>query len=122
MRWLTVFDTGASAGAIGLSTAIQTTNVNGVRITATGGNFVTLFGTGLVGTTISGAISFTMPAASTKVVIADLAPSTAYTVTATPSGGNLNVTVQTGSSSFQTTQHGVLYVNVSSTGGVTAGS
>jgi hypothetical protein len=122
MRWLTVFDTGASANAIGLATAIQTTNANGVRITATGGNFVTLFGTGLVGTTISGAVSFTMPAASTKVVIADLAPSTAYTVTATPSGGNLNVTVQAGASSLQTTQHGVLYVNVSSTGAVTAGS
>jgi hypothetical protein len=122
MRWLTVFDTGASSGAIGLSTAIQTTNVNGVRITAAGGNFVTLFGTGLVGTTISGSINFAMPAASTKVVIADLVPTTTYTVTATPSGGNLNVVVQTGTSSLQTTQHGVLYVNVSSTGAVSAGT
>ena len=82
-----------------------------------------LFGSGHVDQTVSGPIAFSMPAtAATKVVIADLAPGTTYTVTATPSGGSLNVNVQPGASSFQASPNGVLYVNVATGGAVTPGN
>jgi hypothetical protein len=123
MRWLTVFDTASLGTSLGTPTTITTSNVNGTRISAPGGNFVVLFGSGHVGQIVSGTIAFSMPStAATKVVIADLAPGTTYTVTATPSGGNLDVTVQPGASSFQASPNGVLYVNVATGGGVTAGN
>jgi hypothetical protein len=66
-------------------------------------------------------VTFTVPAAQTLVVVSDLPAGAGYSVTAGVAGGNLNVTLQPGSG-FTTSANGVLYVNVSSSGAVTAGN
>jgi len=122
LRWLTVFDTSASAGAVALASALSSSsNVKGVLLTASGGNSVALFGAGAAGATVTGAVTFTEPAASTKVVASDLAPATSYTVTATVSGASHNVTIQPGPG-LPTTANGTLYVRIAAGGGVTAGN
>ena len=75
----------------------------------------------LVPLALAGTVTFTVPAASTLVVVTDLAPSAGYSATASAAGGNLTVTVQPGSG-FTTSANGALYVNVSSSGTVTAGN
>lgn len=84
-------------------------------------NYAALFGSGPATATISGTVTFTVPAAATLVVVTDLAPSAGYSATASVAGGDLTVTVQPGSG-FTTSASGALYVNVSSSGTVTAGN
>jgi len=122
-RWLTVFDTSATPGAVALASALPgaSTNIKGVLLAASAGNSVVAFGAGAASASIAGAVTFTMPAASTKIVVADLPASSAFAVSAAPSGGSLTVTIQPGSG-FQTTANGTLYVDVAAGGGVSAGS
>jgi hypothetical protein len=51
----------------------------------------------------------------------DVAPGGSYSVQATPSGGNLAVTIQSGNG-FTASASGVLHVVITATGGVTPGS
>src|SRR6185369_1658382 len=95
LRWLTVFDTSASPGAVALASAITSSvNVKGALLTAAGGNSAALFGAAAAGTNIAGTVTFTEPAAATKVIVTDLPPGTIYAVTAVMSGTNHNVTIQ----------------------------
>jgi hypothetical protein len=125
-QWLTVFDASASAGAVALASRLTaadgnaSANVTGALLRGTS-NYAALFGSGPATATISGTVTFTVPAASTLVVVTDLAPSAGYSATASAAGGNLTVTVQPGSG-FTTSASGALYVNVSSSGTVTAGN
>jgi hypothetical protein len=122
MHWLTVLDATATAAGVALgSVATSSANVKVALLTRTGANLAAVFGTGPVGQTISGAITFSEPAVATKVVIADLAPNTAYSVAVLPSGGIHNLTVQPGSG-FTTSALGSLYVDVSAAGTPTAGN
>jgi len=125
-QWLTVFDASASAGAVALASRLTaadgnaSANVTGALLRGTS-NYAALFGSGPATATISGTVTFTVPAAPTLVVVTDLAPSAGYSATASAAGGNLTVTVQPGSG-FTTSANGALYVNVSSSGTVTAGN
>jgi hypothetical protein len=124
--WLTVFDASSSPSAVALASRLTagdgnaSANVTGALLRGTT-NAVALFGSGAASSTISGTVTFSVPAAQTRVVLADLAPSSAYSVTASPSGGSLAVTVQPGAG-FTTSANGVLYVEVSSSGAVAAGN
>jgi len=121
-RWLTVLDAASTTGSVALgSLAVSSTNVKGAVLTAAAGNKVALFGAGAVGVTVTGTVTFTEPAAVTKVVVADLAPNTGYAVTAVVSGGNHNVTIVPGTV-FTTSEYGTLYVSIAANGAVTAGN
>jgi hypothetical protein len=125
--WLTVFDAAASTAAVSPALRMTAADGNitagamqGVLLTNSGGNSVVLFGAN--GTSVvSGSIAFTMPAASTRVVIADLPAGTGYKVTATINGGNLAVTAAPGGS-FMTTDRNTLYLQIGADGSVGAGS
>lgn len=120
IRWLTVFDTAASAGSVAIASRIQTLNANGALLAATGGgNHVVLFGLGAAGAPISGAIAYTQPAAATTLIVADLAPNTAYAVTASVSASTHAVQIAPGASPFTTSARGVLQVNIAANGTVT---
>jgi hypothetical protein len=122
LRWLTVFDTSASAGAVALASALTSSaNVKGILQAAATGNSATLFGAGAAGTNVTGAVTFTEPAVATKVVATDLAPNSPYAVTAMLSGSNHNVTINTGTG-FTTSPNGTLYVMIAANGAVTAGN
>src|SRR5205823_693096 len=104
-----------------VATALSSsTNINGALLTAAPGNSVVAFNSADSGN-IGGAVSFTQPATSTRVVIADLAPSTSYSVSPAPSGSNFIVTVQAGSG-FTTSSNGTLYVVIAANGTVSAGN
>jgi len=124
--WLTVFDASASAGAVAVASRLTSAdgnasaNVTGALLRGAA-SYAALFGSGAAGSTISGTVTFTIPASQTLVVLSDLAPNAAFSATASVSGGTLTVTVQPGSG-FTTSGNGVLYVNVSSSGTVTAGN
>jgi hypothetical protein len=124
--WLTVFDASASASAVALASRLTaadgnaSANVTGALLRSSPSH-AALFGSGPAGSTISGAVTFTVPAAQTRVVLADLAPDADYSATASAAGGQLTVTVQPGAG-FTTSANGVLYVDVSPEGTVTPGS
>jgi hypothetical protein len=84
---------------------------------------VVLFGAGSISQTISGPVSFVEPAAATKVVVADLQPNTAYSVTVQVTGGNHTVTIQPqAGATFATSEMGTLYINIAASGTVSAGT
>jgi hypothetical protein len=124
--WLTVFDASATPSAVAIASRLTSAdgnasaNVTGALLRGATSS-VALFGSGAATATIAGTVTFTVPAAQTLVVLSDLTPSAGYSATASAAGGNLTVTVQPGSG-FTTSANGVLYVNVSSTGTVTAGN
>ncbi len=121
LRWLTVFDTASSSGAVAAASALAaSSNVNGVLLASTSGNRAVLFAAATAGTTVAGPITFTEPAATTAVVVTDLSPNTGYSVSATVAGGNHQVTIQPGSG-FTTTSAGTLDVSIAAGGGVSAG-
>jgi hypothetical protein len=76
---------------------------------------VVISGTAPVGTAIAGPLSYAVPAAATRHVITDLAPSTGYTISMTVSGGNHIVTVLPAGSASATT-NGVLSFSVTAGG------
>ncbi|HXU72622.1 MAG TPA: DNRLRE domain-containing protein [Polyangia bacterium] len=117
MQWLTVFDTASSAAAVAAASKLtSSSNVSGALLASSGGNAAVLFG---ASGTVSGAVTFSEPAAATRVVVSDLAPSTSYAVSVSVSGGAHAVTVQPGAG-FTTTANGTLAVSISATGAVTA--
>ena len=123
MNWLTVLDASTSAGnvAVGQLPGNLSSTANGALLTTSGGNYVVLFGAGAVNQTISGTVSYVQPKVSTKLVVADLAPNTSYSVSATTNGSNYTVTIQQGSG-FATTEYGTLYVVIAANGTVSAGT
>jgi hypothetical protein len=124
IKWLTVFDTASSAAAVSLASRIETPNANGALLASTtnGSNKVVLFGTGAAGAPIAGAITYVQPAASTIVIVADLPPNTTYAVTAVVRGTNHDVTIAPAASGFTTSARGTLYVTITATGTVRAGT
>lgn len=123
IKWLTVFDTAASAAAVALASRIETPNANGALLTATGGsNTVVLFGVGAAGAPISGTIAYTQPASTTTLIVTDLQPNTTYAVTATINGPSHDVRIAQGASGFSTSARGTLYVTIAADGTVTPGT
>jgi hypothetical protein len=97
-QWLAVFDLASSS--LGVATATPLTvragPVTGVLLQSAVGNSALVFGTGAAGTAISGAVTYTTPAAQTRHVITDLVPSGTYTVTVNANGSTNMVTVAAG--------------------------
>ncbi|WP_206109286.1 hypothetical protein [Paenibacillus sp. HB172176] len=126
-QWLTVFEASTSASESALAYTLSSAkgnssaNVTGTRLTTASQNYAVLFGTGAWNTAISGTVTFTVPAAQTRAVVTDLEPNTSYSVSTAVSAGELSVSVQTGSG-YTTSANGTLYVDITSSGTVTAGN
>jgi hypothetical protein len=117
MRWLTVFDAAASSAAVAAATRLNSSsNVDGALLASSTGNAAVMFG---ASGPVSGAVSFSEPAAATRVVVADLAPNTSYAVSVSVSGGSHSVTIQPGSG-FTSSANGTLAVSISAAGAVSA--
>ncbi|MBX3737841.1 MAG: hypothetical protein KF715_14190 [Candidatus Didemnitutus sp.] len=121
--WLTVFDAAASAAQAGeaspltaASGALSTASAEGTLIHNSVGSYAVLFSKSA--TPIAGSFTLTIPTAATYVLVADLAPSTGYSVTATVANGSTTIAFAPGGS-FTTTSQGTLKVNVSAAGIVT---
>jgi len=72
-------------------------------------------GTAPVGTAIAGTLSYSVPAAQTRHVVTDLAPSAGYSVSVTVSGGNHVVSITPGGTS-SASANGVLSFAVTAGG------
>jgi hypothetical protein len=79
------------------------------------GNTAAVFGTAPVGTPIAGTLTYVVPAAATRHVVTDLAPSTGYTVSVAVSGTNHVVTLAPGGAT-QSTANGVISFGVTAGG------
>jgi hypothetical protein len=120
-RWLTVFDLAPSSGQVASATSVNVTGgpAVGVLLQSSTGNSVVISGTAPVDTAMAGPFSYAVPAAQTRHVITDLAPSTGYTISVTVLGGNHSVSITQGGSSRTTSSNGVLTFQVSAGGLVT---
>jgi hypothetical protein len=120
-RWLTVFDLAPSSGQIAKATAVNVVAgaAVGTLLESPAGNSVVLSGTAPVGTAISGPLNYVVPAAQTRHVITDLAPSAGYMISVTVVGGTHSVSIVQGGSNVAS-QNGVLTFQVNAAGQVTA--
>ena len=118
--WMTVFDLASTPGQVASATPVTVTAgpVVGALLQSATGNNVVISGTAPFGTNISGSIGYAVPAAQTRHVNTDWAPSAGYTITVTVSGGNHLVTVTPGGS-FMSSANGVLTFQISAAGQVT---
>jgi hypothetical protein len=82
------------------------------------GNSVVICGTAPVGTAIAGTLNYTAPAAVTRHVSTDPAPSTGYTISVGVLGGNHSVTITQGGGSIASA-NGALTFQVSASGQLT---
>jgi hypothetical protein len=124
-RWLTVFDAAATAAEAAHARRLSTDDRNvlagavvGVLLQSSVGNYAVLSGTGAAATTITPPIRYRLAATVTLNVITDLAPSTAYTVKATPDSRETVVDITRNSGpptnqTIQTSQAGVLSFSTS---------
>ncbi|HEY2345995.1 MAG TPA: hypothetical protein VGH80_08930 [Xanthomonadaceae bacterium] len=122
-QWLTVFDTSTSATLVATASRIVVTTgaATGVLLAGGGGNSAVIVNTHAAGTTIAGTIAYAVPAAATTHVVTELQPNKAYTVTATPSGGNHAISiVPAGNGALKSSARGVLLFDVAANGTVTA--
>ncbi|MGA9669805.1 MAG: hypothetical protein WBQ94_11380, partial [Terracidiphilus sp.] len=119
-QWLTVFDLTPSASQVASATpvTIKSGPAVGVVLQSSTGSAVVVSGTAAAGTAITGTLSYVIPANQTRHVITDLAPSTAYTISVTVSGGNQTVSIVQGVGST-TSANGVLTFQTSAGGQVT---
>ncbi len=119
-RWMTVFDLAPTASQVAAATPVNVTSgaAVGTVLQSSTGNGVVIAGTAPVGTAISGTLSYSVPAAQTRHVITDLAPSTGYTVSVTVSGSSHVVTVAPGGSTMSSA-NGVISFQASAAGQVT---
>jgi hypothetical protein len=97
-QWLAVFDLASSSLGVASATPLTVTAgpVTGVLLQSAAGNSALVFGTAAAGTAISGTVTYTTPAAQTRHVITDLAPSGTYTVSVNANGSAHTVTVTAG--------------------------
>ena len=108
-QWLAVFDLASSSPQVApaVPLTVSAGAVTGVLLQSSASNSALVFGTAAAGTAISGTVTYTVPAAQTRHVITDLAPSGAYTVTVNANGSTHTVTVTSGGS-MHASANGVL--------------
>lgn len=121
--WLTVLDASASAAQAGDVTALtqaagnlSTDAAEGSLIRNAAGNYAVLFSKSA--SALAGSFTLRVPADDTYLFVADLAPSTGYTVTATVAAGTITLSLSPGGS-VMTTAQGTLKVDVTAAGVVT---
>ena len=120
--WLNVFDLAASNTAVATASKINVTAgaATGTLLAAAGGNQAVLFNTGSAGSTITGTISYDVPAAATAHFITEVPANTGYTVTASLGAGSHTINVVPGGT-LNSSAKGVLSFIVSATGTVGPG-
>ena len=118
-QWLTVFDVSESPAQVAPAAPVNILSgaAVGTVLASSTGNTAAVFGTSPVGTPIAGTLSYSVPAAATRHVITDLAPSSGYTIAVMSSGGNHVVTVVPGGAT-QSTANGVISFGVTAGGTV----
>jgi hypothetical protein len=119
-RWMTVFDLAPSSAQVASATAVNVTagSAVGAVLQSSTGNNAVISGTAPAGTAIAGPVSYVVPAALTRHVVTDLAPSAGYTISVSLQGSNHVVTIASGGSSI-TSANGVLTFQVNAAGQVT---
>jgi hypothetical protein len=118
-RWLTVFDLAPTPGQVAAASSVNITAgpAVGALLQSASGNNVVIGGTAPVGTPITGPLGYTVPAAQTRHVITDLAPSTGYNIVVGVVGGSHSVNIVQGGSTI-TSANGVITFQVSPSGAV----
>ena len=118
-RWMTVFDLAATPGQVAAASAVNITSgpAVGALLQSATGNSVVISGTAPVGTAIAGPLGYVVPAAQTRHVITDLAPSTGYSILVSVVGGTHSVSIVQGGSTMSST-NGVIAFQVSPSGEV----
>ncbi len=119
-RWMTVFDLAQSSAQVANATGVNVTGGGavGALLQSASGNSAVLSSSALDGSGISGAISYTVPAAQTHHVITDLGTSAGYSISVVVSGANHMVTISPGGPSL-TSANGVLSFQVNAAGQIT---
>jgi hypothetical protein len=121
-QWLTAFDLSTSSSSVATASSINVTSGTalGALLASSAGNQAVLFNTGAAGTTIAGAVAYTVPKVATIHFITELPASSGYTVAAVVNGSNHDITVTPGGS-LTTSAKGVLTFTVSAAGVVGPG-
>jgi hypothetical protein len=121
-QWLTAFDTSTTSAAVAMASAITVTSGNAVGSVfgTTNGNQAVLFNSAAAGSTITGAITYTVPKGATTHFITELPPNSGYSVTVAVNFSNQGITVTPGGS-LTTSAKGVLTFTVSAAGVVGPG-
>lgn len=121
--WLTVFDASAAATQAGTATALtaadgnlSTTSAEGTLIRNAAGNYAVLFSK--TANAIAGSFTVKVPADDTYLLVADLAPSSGYSVAATIANGELTLAITPGGDTMTTAQ-GTLKADITAAGVVT---
>jgi PKD repeat protein len=121
--WLTVFDAAASAAQAGSATALtnaagnlSTADAEGTLIRNAAGNYAVLFSKSA--NAIAGSFTVKVPVDDTYLFVADLAPSTGYSVTVAIANGEFTLTVVPGGS-IMTTAQGTLQADITAAAVVT---
>jgi hypothetical protein len=118
-RWITVFDLAATPGQVSAASAVNITAgpAVGTILQSATGNSVVISGTAPVGTAITAPLAYVVPAVSTRHVVTDLSPSTAYSILVSVVGATHSVSIVQGGSTMSSA-NGVIAFQVSSSGDV----
>ncbi|HEY1342151.1 MAG TPA: hypothetical protein VGF59_31805, partial [Bryobacteraceae bacterium] len=119
-RWLTVFDLAPTPQQVAAASALSITagSAVGVLLQSSTGNSAVVSGAAPVGTAMAGALRYVVPAAKTRHLITDLAPSTGYTIQVDAADGNHSVSIIPGGNTAASA-NGVLTFQVTAAGRVT---
>jgi hypothetical protein len=116
LRWLTVLDANTSSAAVANASNLSAKGMTGALLKGASSNSVVLFNAGVAGTTVSGAISYSIPTGvATSHVLSELPASTRYNISST--GGTLTIAPSSGGG-FVTTANGVLSFQSDASGNV----
>src|SRR5262249_5901053 len=113
------FDLAATPDQVASAAAVNITagQAVGALLQSPAGNGVVIAGAAAAGAAITGPVSYVVPAAQTRHVVTDLAPSTGYTILVSAVGGNHSVTITPGGSTTSSA-NGVLAFQVNASGQV----
>lgn len=118
LRWLTVLDVNTSAGAVANASSLTATGMTGVLLQSASSSTVALFNAGAAGSTVAGAVAYTIPAGvPTSHLLVELPPSARYTVTFDAATGAVAVSPDA-AGPLATSARGVLAFRTDASGGV----
>ncbi len=116
LRWLTVLDANTSSAAVANASTLTATGMTGALLKGASSNSVVLFNGGAAGTTVNGAISYSIPTGVlTSHVLSELPASTHYSIS--DAGGTFTITPK-GEGNFVTSANGVLAFQSNASGNV----
>jgi hypothetical protein len=119
-EWLTVFDAAGSAGAASSAVPLSAGPLSGVVLRRSGGNEAVLLSQREEGQPVTEDVTYSVPAANTRHVIAGLKPGAKYDVTGSTVGGQVEVHCKSGSG-LAASAAGVLRFHTDGAGKVNGG-